>query len=259
MKTILVDAVDCFVSDTGKVNKEMHEMLDTFDNPKIIVTNAPDEALSQFGLDRVPYPVFSLKKDPLKTDPEYFNIFLKEKDLGVEDVIYFEHSLEAVESARSLGIDTYFYDHKKANIQHLSEFLDHAINNYDARKALLIAVNSDNEVLIQDRRNHKKPDWGYFGGGIEAGESSLEAVIRESKEELDLDISPDQLVYIGPSHTMWDGHSIMRYLYLYKTDQKDFTVLEGKGAHWMDYETARKHIEDEDRFDEMVERIEKHK
>jgi len=137
----------------------------------------------------------------------------------------------------------------------VSEGLSHLLNNYDARKALLIAVNSKNEVLIQDRRNHKKPDWGYFGGGIEQGETSLQAVIRETKEELDLDIKENDLIYMGDSYTEWDGHTIMRYLYLYKTDQEDFTVLEGKGAHWMNHETAKEYLEDEDRFNEMVERI----
>ena len=95
MKTILVDAVDCFVSNKGEVNQAMYKMLERYENPKIIVTNAPDDKLSVFGLDKVPYPVFSLQKNPSKTDPTYWQIFLEKNNLSIEDVVYFEHSEEA--------------------------------------------------------------------------------------------------------------------------------------------------------------------
>ena len=48
MKTILVDAVDCFVSNKGEINQAMYKMLERYENPKIIVTNAPDDKLSVF-------------------------------------------------------------------------------------------------------------------------------------------------------------------------------------------------------------------
>ncbi|HLA25570.1 MAG TPA: hypothetical protein VJ028_00210 [Patescibacteria group bacterium] len=41
------------------------------------------------------------------------------------------------------------------------------IIRFDGRKALIVPVNSKRQILIQDRRGYKKPDWGYFGGGIE--------------------------------------------------------------------------------------------
>ena len=40
------------------------------------------------------------------------------------------------------------------------------IIRFDGRKALIVPVNSKRQILIQDRRGYKKPDWGYFGGGI---------------------------------------------------------------------------------------------
>ena len=39
-------------------------------------------------------------------------------------------------------------------------------------------------MLVQDRRGHRPPPWGFFGGGMEAGETPLQAVLRETWEEL---------------------------------------------------------------------------
>ena len=100
MKTILVDAAKAFVVN-GKVDEDLHNLLETYDNPKVILTNANDEQLVEFGIVDMPYEVFTLKHDPNKTDPEYYKTFLDEYSLDPSDVIYFEHSQEAVESAKS--------------------------------------------------------------------------------------------------------------------------------------------------------------
>ena len=124
MKTILVDAVFTFVSETGVINKELHKLLESFPNKKIIVTNAPLEKFEQYGLLDVPYEVFTLSKNPPKTDPEYFKELLEEKNLSADTVAYFEHSLEACNSAESLGIMTHHYDSDKKDLEALKKFLD---------------------------------------------------------------------------------------------------------------------------------------
>lgn len=128
-------------------------------------------------------------------------------------------------------------------------------DTFDVKKALLLPLNSKDELLIQDRRGFKKPDWGFFGGGIEEGETPLEAVIRESKEELTIDLQESDLIYLGTSITDWDGVHMIRYLYLYPTEQAEFDVREGKGGHWFSFDEVRKRLEDPDRFDEIVGRI----
>lgn len=138
-------------------------------------------------------------------------------------------------------------------------YMDDAI--FDVQKALLLPINSKRQLFIQDRRGHKKPDWGYFGGGIEAGETPLQAVLRETKEELCLDLEENDLLYLGTSATDWDGSSIMRYLYLYFTDQVAFDVREGKGGVWLSFNEVRELMDDKDRFDEvvsMIDTVEKH-
>lgn len=126
MKTILVDAVDCFVVEDGdnfKIFKEMHDLLEIFLNRKIVLTGANDEQLKKFGLDKMPYEVFTLKHNPEKTNQEYYKKMLEHFGLSKDGVIYFEHNPEAVKSAQSIGIKSYFYDNNKRDLEALKSFL----------------------------------------------------------------------------------------------------------------------------------------
>lgn len=124
MKTILVDAVDTFVIEGEGVNQEMHELLEAYPNRKIVVTNANDEQMIKFGLTDLPYELFTLKQNPQKTDPSYFKQLLQHYSLSAADVIYFEHNPEAVKSAESVGITSYFYDPETRDLLALKAFLD---------------------------------------------------------------------------------------------------------------------------------------
>lgn len=124
MKTILIDAVYCFVSDTGEIFQEMYDLLETYPNRKIILTGADDDQFKKFGLDKVPYEVFSLKHNPEKTDPSYYHKMLEHFGLKRDEVVYCEHSPEAVASARQAGINTYHYDDSVKDLKSLKSFLD---------------------------------------------------------------------------------------------------------------------------------------
>lgn len=124
MKTILVDAINGLVLEDGSILEPMHKLLETYPNKKIVLTGANDEQFKHFKLDQVPYEVFTLKHDPEKTDSEYFRILLEKYHLAANDVVYFEHNAEAAETAKSLEIPTYFYDHTKEDMDALKKFLD---------------------------------------------------------------------------------------------------------------------------------------
>lgn len=127
MKTILVDGISGLILKDGTLQNEMYELLESYPNPKLVLTGANDEQWKQFNLDISPYEVFTLKHDPEKTDPKYFKILLDKYNLTPEDVVYFEHSPEAARSAESAGIPTYFYDDSKQDIPALKAFLDSVI------------------------------------------------------------------------------------------------------------------------------------
>jgi HAD superfamily hydrolase (TIGR01509 family) len=131
MKTILVDAVNTTIikDETGAFVqfKELFELLETYANPKVIVTNANDEQLVEFGLNNVPYPVFTMKHNPDKPDPIYFKTLLEQYNWQPTDVIYLEHNPDAVKSAESVGITSYHYDKDKRDLVELKKFIDKVI------------------------------------------------------------------------------------------------------------------------------------
>lgn len=127
MKTILVDAIHTFVIKGEGIDEKLHELLEHYPNRKIIVTNADEEQMKAFGLTDMPYEVFTLKHKPDKTDTEYFRKLLEHFDLGAFDVVYFEHNLDAVESAQSVGITTHYFDPEKRDLDALKVFLDQAL------------------------------------------------------------------------------------------------------------------------------------
>lgn len=127
MKTILVDAIDGIVLKDGTLFQEMYDMLETFPNKKIVLTGANDEQFKQFNLDKVPYEVFTLKHDPEKTDPKYFELMLEHYGLKADEVVFFEHNPEAVKSAETAGIKTLYHDPVKRDLVALKQFIDENI------------------------------------------------------------------------------------------------------------------------------------
>ena len=71
----------------------------------------------------MPYEVFTLKHNPEKTDPKYFETMLQNFGLKKDEIIYFEHNPEAVKSAEMVGIKSYYYDPEKKDLVALKGFL----------------------------------------------------------------------------------------------------------------------------------------
>lgn len=123
MKTILVDAWNTFVIESW-INKDMQDLLDTFPNKKIILTNANDEEKKKLWIINMPYEVFSLNHNPDKTWDWFYEKMLSHYSFEKNDVIYFEHNKDAVEKAKKAWINTYHYDKDKKDLQTLKIFLE---------------------------------------------------------------------------------------------------------------------------------------
>ncbi len=123
MKTILVDAIGTFSDTNGEIFADLHKLLESYPNKKILVTGANDEQFKLWKLETVPYEVFTLKHNPEKTSPEYFQKLLNQFRLTKDDLVYFEHNPEAVKSAQLVGIESYYFDEKKKDLEALKDFL----------------------------------------------------------------------------------------------------------------------------------------
>jgi len=124
MKTILIDGKHCFFNSEGEIFKEMYKILEKYPNPKIILTQANKEQMKKYGLDKMPYEVFTLRHKPEKTDPRYYEIMLNNFGLEAKDVIYFEHNEGAVMGAQAVGINIFYYDNDKKDLIALKAFID---------------------------------------------------------------------------------------------------------------------------------------
>lgn len=78
-------------------------------------------------------------------------------------------------------------------------------------------INSDNKILIQKRAKQKKLEpnvWAMTGGSVIKGENSINTIVREAKEELDIDINVDDLKLI----TKFKTGNVWIYTYILKSD-----------------------------------------
>ncbi|MCD5381942.1 MAG: HAD-IA family hydrolase [Candidatus Pacebacteria bacterium] len=123
MKTILVDALQTFVTETEGISGPLHELLDEYENTKIILTNADDAKAPSLHLDEMPYEVYTRKVYP-KSEPEYYEGVLEHYKLTPEQVVYIEHSPTAAQAAEDAGILTHYFDPEEKDIESVKEFLD---------------------------------------------------------------------------------------------------------------------------------------
>ena len=121
MKIILVDAWNTLIKNK-KLDIDLYNLLEKFENRKIILTNANNNELIDYGIVEMPYDVFSLSHVPNKDDVLYFKLFIKKYDFSINNLIYIEHNQEAVKSAESIGIKTHHYNSKDSKDK-LHQFL----------------------------------------------------------------------------------------------------------------------------------------
>ena len=101
---------------------------------------------------------------------------------------------------------------------------------------VLCLIYKDDQYLLQDR---VKDDWKGFalpGGHIEVGESIVDAVIREMKEETGLTVVNPKLCGVKQFPIKGGNYENGRYLvFLYKADQffGDIASSEEGNMHWV--------------------------
>ena len=59
----------------------------------------------------------------------------------------------------------------------------------------VVILDKENRILMVKQHHDEKDIWMVPGGGIEEGESSMAAAVREMKEETGLDVEIDRLIW----------------------------------------------------------------
>ena len=109
--------------------------------------------------------------------------------------------------------------------------------------AVIFIENDNGEFLIQKTSKEKGGDFSSTGGHVDSGETPLEAIKREVKEELGINIDDEQIEYYG--FLLYDKP--LRYLYYLKKniliDNLIVQKEEVEYAKYMDVPKIRKLIE----------------
>lgn len=113
--------------------------------------------------------------------------------------------------------------------------------------SLLLFYNSKNEILLQDRTSCSKSgeEWGFFGGGLEAGESAVEALAREIKEEMNITLDqidePIGIVKNTYFNKIQDcSVHIKRFIFVREYKNEGLEILEGAGSSWFQIDEAKR-------------------
>lgn len=97
------------------------------------------------------------------------------------------------------------------------------------RYAGVILIATDGAVLLQQRDlkvNIQNPGLiSFFGGAVEANEEPIQAAIRELREELNLDVTPDSLKFFGQYNKSLEVHGMDRHCYIYRLENVDSDQL----------------------------------
>lgn len=99
---------------------------------------------------------------------------------------------------------------------------------------VVAAIIKHKNVILATQRGYgeHKDGWEFPGGKIEAGETPEEALVREIREELDVDISIERHV-VDVSHRYPTFQLEMR-CYLCSILQGTPTLLEHEAARWLE-------------------------
>lgn len=98
-----------------------------------------------------------------------------------------------------------------------------------------IIINSKNELLISKRAQHKNYGlmWEFNGGSVLAGETNLEGMLREVKEELGIQFSAKDAIFFKETRREKLPPNF-KQLWLFKKDvqDKEITLPDGETIEW---------------------------
>ena len=101
--------------------------------------------------------------------------------------------------------------------------------------ALLALINDNNEVLISLRQNRREYDgyWEYPGGKVENGETLELGLIREIKEEINLEISKNCIAPLTFSVDQDEVSQTILFLYVCRKWEGSIISLLDQRLEWV--------------------------
>lgn len=113
-----------------------------------------------------------------------------------------EEIIEKIKEANCVTFEIREKYFKGKNFKEIRQWLeDHGLDRHmciELRSSgvVVIVSNGDDKKAILQIRSSEKNRIGVFGGGVDDNETSKETAIRELKEELSIDVKPEQLKFL---------------------------------------------------------------
>lgn len=93
-------------------------------------------------------------------------------------------------------------------------------------------IKEDNQIFATQRGYGEFKDWWEFPGGkMEPGETQEEALIREVREELSVDLSVEE--YLMTVEYDYPNFHLVLHCFICKIKNGEITLLEHKSAKWL--------------------------
>ncbi|MBS0253045.1 MAG: 8-oxo-dGTP diphosphatase MutT [Proteobacteria bacterium] len=101
--------------------------------------------------------------------------------------------------------------------------------------AAVALIDDDNRVLIAQRPNGKSMAglWEFPGGKVESGETPEDALCRELKEELDIELCRTCLAPFNFASYAYEKFHLLMPLYLCRTWDGEISPREGQTVKWV--------------------------
>ena len=114
-----------------------------------------------------------------------------------------------------------------------------------------VIMNPQKQILIAQRSENKKGaplKWELSGGGVRAGETSLDAILRELTEEIGLKFSANEAVFLKETKNDTElGSGSFKDFWLFRSDVKAEDIVfpdkEATAAKWVTIDELLKMVE----------------
>jgi 8-oxo-dGTP diphosphatase len=102
-----------------------------------------------------------------------------------------------------------------------------------------IVVDSQHRILMAQRADwqHQGGKWEFPGGKIESGETHMQALARELKEEVDVQIEQQACELFKAVHHDYSDKQVSLYFYLVEGFSGTAKGLEGQPVMWVNAQT----------------------
>ncbi len=117
---------------------------------------------------------------------------------------------------------------------------------------MVVIRNSKGEFLMQKRAISKGGDWGVTGGHPKSGETPIEGIITEVKEELGLDFSKEKFIEYDSG---CDGTDCYKMYFVTKDiDIKDITIQEEElsEVRWFSMDELKHMVDTKELNDDQI-------